>query len=95
MLEYGRTGRTARVAGGAAHGIAAIWTLQNLCVLLSQQVPEFELDFSAVRRNDFSTHAKKGKVALGLMAAGDMASAGAHMSPAVGLFRSLSGVSPS
>ena len=59
------------------------------------QVPEFELDFSAVRRNDFSTHAKKGKVALGLMAAGDMASAGAHMSPAVGLFRSLSGVSPS
>ena len=82
------------MAGGAAHGIAGIWTLQNLCVLLSQQVPEFELDFSAVRRNDFSTHAKKGKVALGLMAAGDMASAGAHMSPAVGLFRSLSGVSP-
>ena len=80
------------MAGGAAHGI---WTLDNLCVLLSQQVPEFELDFSAVRRNDFSTHAKKGKVALGLMAAGDMASAGAHMSPAVGLFRSLSGVSPS
>ena len=71
------------MAGGAAHGI---WTLDNLCVLLSQQVPEFELDFSAVRRNDFSTHAKKGKVALGLMAAGDMASAGAHMSPAVGLF---------
>ena len=68
------------------------WTLQNLLVAVATSIiPEFELDFSVVRHNDFSTHTKKVTVALGLMSAGDMA-AGAHMWPAVGLFGGMFGV---